>query len=37
MTDTPCPYCGAYSTRNCEFEEEWGMCPWDETKEDSDE
>ncbi len=28
MTDTLCPFCGAYSTRSCELEDEMGDCPW---------
>ena len=30
MDDSICPWCGAYSTRSCELEEEMGMCPWQE-------
>lgn len=39
MTDTPniCPFCGAYSIRSCELEEEnGGVCPWEETQPDPD-
>lgn len=28
MTDNICPWCGAYSTRSCELEEDMGVCPW---------
>ena len=29
MTDTLCPFCGAYSPRSCELEEDTGgECPW---------
>lgn len=32
-----CPFCGAYSTRSCELEEETGgACPWEEAAEDSE-
>jgi len=35
MTDTLCPFCGAYSPRSCELEEETGgECPWLEILED---
>jgi hypothetical protein len=35
MTDTLCPFCGAYSPRSCELEEETGgECPWLEIIED---
>ena len=31
MPDTICPFCGAYSPRSCELEEETGgECPWQE-------
>ena len=39
MTDTPrlCPFCGAYSRRACELEEETGgVCPWEESEPDTD-
>jgi hypothetical protein len=30
-----CPFCGAYSTRQCDLEEETGgMCPWEEMDDD---
>lgn len=32
MTDL-CPWCGAYSRRSCEMEEEMGVCPWEEMDE----
>jgi hypothetical protein len=32
-----CPFCGAYSTRQCELEEETdGVCPWEEMQEEPD-
>lgn len=31
-----CPFCGAYSTRSCELEEETGSCPWEESEPDPD-
>lgn len=32
--DTLCPFCGAYSPRQCEMEEETGgNCPWEEVRE----
>ena len=31
-----CPWCGAYSRRSCEMEEEMGMCPWEKSEPDSD-
>jgi hypothetical protein len=35
MADTLCPFCGAYSPRSCELEEETGgECPWLEILED---
>lgn len=34
MSDTICPFCGAYSPRSCELEEETGgACPWIESGE----
>ena len=32
MTDL-CPWCGAYSRRSCEMEDEMGVCPWEEMEE----
>lgn len=33
-----CPFCGAYSPRQCELEEETGgVCPWEESEPDPDE
>ena len=33
-----CPFCGAYSPRQCELEEEsGGVCPWEEMQPDPDE
>lgn len=34
---TLCPYCGAYSPRKCELEEDVGCCPWEESGEYDDE
>ncbi len=35
---TLCPFCGAYSPRQCELEEETGgVCPWEESEPDPDE
>lgn len=31
MTDPLCPFCGAYSRRSCELEDEAGCCPWEES------
>jgi len=32
-----CPFCGAYSPRQCELEEETGgCCPWEESEPDPD-
>lgn len=32
-----CPFCGAYSTRSCELEEETdGVCPWEEMEDEGD-
>lgn len=34
MSDgTLCPWCGAYSPRSCELEDEMGCCPWSESGE----
>ena len=34
---TLCPFCGAYSPRQCEMlEETGGMCPWEESEPDPD-
>lgn len=30
MGDAICPFCGAYSRRSCEMEDEMGYCPADE-------
>lgn len=36
-SDTLCPFCGAYSPRHCELEEEtMGVCPWEESQPDPD-
>ncbi len=32
----PCPWCGAYSSRSCEMEEEMGSCPWEDSEPDPD-
>jgi len=34
--DTLCPWCGAYSKRACELEEEMDVCPWEEIEPDPD-
>lgn len=32
-----CPFCGAYSTRSCELEEETGgSCPWEVSEDEAD-
>lgn len=32
-----CPFCGAYSPRQCELQEETdGVCPWEESEPDPD-
>lgn len=31
-----CPWCGAYSSRSCELEEEMGSCPWEDSELDPD-
>jgi hypothetical protein len=31
-----CPFCGAYSSRYCELEEEMGSCPWEDSEPDPD-
>lgn len=37
MADEPlCPWCGAYTRRSCEMEEEMGVCPWEESEPDAD-
>ena len=36
-SNTLCPFCGAYSKRRCELEEEMGCCPWEESEPDPDE
>ena len=36
MSDELCPWCGAYSRRSCEMEEDMGFCPWDEPEPDPD-
>lgn len=36
MADDLCPWCGAYSRRFCEMEEEMGVCPWEEMEPDPD-
>lgn len=37
MREPLCPFCGAYSPLSCEFEEEAGVCPWEESEPDADE
>ena len=34
--DELCPFCGAYSRRSCELEDEMGVCPWEESEPDPD-
>lgn len=34
--NTVCPFCGAYSSRSCELEEEMGSCPWEDSEPDPD-
>ncbi|MFG1247310.1 hypothetical protein [Xanthobacter flavus] len=34
--NTLCPFCGAYSRRSCELEEEMGSCPWEDSEPDPD-
>ena len=36
MADHVCPFCGAYSRRSCEMEDEMGFCAWDEPEPDPD-
>lgn len=37
MTETVCPFCGAYSVRFCELLDEMsGACPWEESEPDPD-
>jgi len=32
-----CPFCGAYSSRSCELDEETGgVCPWEESEDEPD-
>lgn len=33
MSGAPCPFCGAYSRRSCEMEDEMGYCGWDDAPE----
>lgn len=28
---TICPWCGAWSRRSCEMEEQMGSCPWEDS------
>jgi hypothetical protein len=28
--ETLCPFCGAYSTRSCEYREMLGACAWED-------
>lgn len=35
MDENICPWCGAYSTRSCEIEDEGGFCPWEESRDES--
>ncbi|MBZ9984892.1 hypothetical protein LB521_27550 [Mesorhizobium sp. BR-1-1-8] len=35
---TLCPFCGAYSPKQCDLQEEsGGVCPWEESEPDPDE
>lgn len=34
--NTLCPFCGAYSPRSCEMEEEMCSCPWEDSEPDPD-
>ncbi len=37
MSKSLCPFCGAYSPKQCELEEETGgVCPWEETEDEKD-
>ena len=37
MSAPLCPFCGAYSRRSCEMEEETGgICPWEETDDEEE-
>lgn len=36
MKQPLCPWCGAYSPRQCELEDEMGVCPWEESEPDPD-
>lgn len=31
---TLCPFCGAYSSRQCELIEDAGCCPWEEAEDE---
>ena len=31
-----CPWCGAYSPRQCEMTEDVGLCAWEESEPDPD-
>lgn len=31
-----CPFCGAYSTSQCEYEDDTETCPWEESQPDPD-
>ncbi|MFG1388860.1 hypothetical protein [Xanthobacter versatilis] len=31
-----CPFCGAYSSRSCELEEDMGSCLWEDSEPDPD-
>lgn len=31
-----CPFCGAYSTSQCEYEDDTEVCPWEESQPDPD-
>ena len=31
-----CPFCGAYSTSQCEYEDDTEVCPWEASEPDPD-
>jgi hypothetical protein len=37
MSKPICPFCGAYSPKQCDLEEETGgVCPWEESEDEMD-
>lgn len=36
MSGVLCPWCGAYSPRQCELEDDLGECPWENSEPDPD-